>query len=58
MVMLSLSLAGHLEIEADADEERGMSDVSLRPFNSTTGSIRGNDIDTYPVDRAFTHFSV
>jgi len=31
--------------------------VSLRPFDQRAKeSIRGNGIDAYPVERAFTHF--
>jgi len=44
--------------EKDRDVCGRTSDVSLRPFDQrATESIRGNGIDAYPVERAFTHFS-
>jgi len=43
--------------EKDRDVCGRRSDVSLRPFDQrATESIRGNGIDAYPVERAFTHF--
>jgi len=44
--------------EKDGDVCGRRSDESLRPFDQrATESIRGNGIDAYPVERAFTHFS-
>jgi len=44
--------------EKDRDVCGRRSDMSLRLFDQrATESIRGNGIDAYPVERAFTHFS-
>jgi len=46
-----------VELKNDRDVCGRRSDVSLRPFDQRAESIRGNGIDAYLMERAFTHFS-